>query len=80
MTTVRIDYYQNSRQINEPSIDCFFDEEDFQLIKRSTKRLLESYPSVKGKTYWASFSVLNPATGSYVETEEMFKERIKIGQ
>lgn len=78
MTTVRIDFYQNSRQINEPRIDAFFDRQDFDFIKRQIKRELESYPPVRGKVYWASFSVLQE-NGKYDETEEMFKERIKIG-
>lgn len=78
MTTVKIDYFQNSRQINEPNIDCFFDQQEFEFIKRTVKRQLESYPPVKGKVYWASFSVLNEATGKYEETEAMFKQRIKI--
>ena len=77
MTTVKIDYFQNSRQINEPSIDCFFDDQEFEFIKRGVKRQLESYPPVRGKIYWASFSILDPS-GKYVETVEMFKQRIKI--
>jgi hypothetical protein len=77
MTTIRIDFFQNSRQINEPRIDAFFDRQDFDFIKRQIKRELESYPKVQGKVHWASFSVLQP-DGKYTETEEMFKERIKI--
>jgi hypothetical protein len=78
MTTVKIQVFQNSREINEPSIDCFFDQQEFEFIKRTVKRQLESYPPIKGKVYWASFSVLNEKTGKYEETEEMFKQRIKI--
>jgi len=77
MTTIRIDFYLNSRQINEPRIDAFFDRQDFDFIKRQIKRELESYPKVQGKVYWSSFSVLQP-DGKYDETVEMFKERIKI--
>ena len=76
MFTIRIDFFQNSRQINEPRIDCFFDQQDLDFIKRQIERELKSYPKVQGKVYWASFSILQD--GKYVETEEMFKQRIKI--
>ena len=78
MTTIKINYFQNSRQIQAPSIDCFFDVEDFELIKRTTRRFLESVPlGRRGNVNWASFEILQP-DGKFFETKEMFKERIKI--
>lgn len=76
MTTIKIDFFLNARQIDESRIDAFFDRQDFDFIKRQIRRELETYPKVQGKVYWASFSVLTD--GKYVETKEMFKERIKI--
>lgn len=78
MTTVRINYFQNSRQIQASSIDCFFDNEDFESIKRTTRKFLESFPlGHRGNVNWASFEILQP-DGSYFETTEMYKERIRI--
>lgn len=78
MTTVRINYFRNSRQIQAPSIDCFLDQEDFDLIKRATRKFLETVPlGSRGNINWASFEILQP-DGKFFETKEMFKERIKI--